>query len=150
MKNSELRALSMEELQKKLVVEKENLEKLIFSHAATPIENPMRIKVARRFVARIKTEISNKALKANKMERNLRKQREGIVTSNKMDKTITVEVLRRVKHPIYGKFVKKTSKLTAHDEQNQCDIGDLVRVMETRPISKNKRWRLTEIVEKVK
>ena len=82
------------------------------------------------------------------MERNLRKQREGIVTSNKMDKTITVEVQRRVKHPIYGKFVKKTSKLTAHDEQNQCDIGDLVRVMETRPISKNKRWRLTEIVEK--
>ena len=76
------------------------------------------------------------------MERNLRKQREGIVTSNKMDKTITVEVQRRVKHPIYGKFVKKTSKLTAHDEQNQCDIGDLVRVMETRPISKNKRWRL--------
>tara|TARA_Y100001936_G_scaffold208269_1_gene213696 strand:- start:312 stop:566 length:255 start_codon:yes stop_codon:yes gene_type:complete len=84
------------------------------------------------------------------MERNLRKQREGIVTSNKMDKTITVEVQRKVKHPIYGKFVKKTSKLTAHDEQNQCDIGDLVRVMETRPISKNKRWRLTEIVEKVK
>ena len=84
------------------------------------------------------------------MERNLRKQREGIVTSNKMDKTITVEVQRRVKHPIYGKFVKKTSKLTAHDEQNQCDIGDLVRVMETRPISKNKRWRLTKVVEKVK
>ena len=84
------------------------------------------------------------------MNRNLRKQREGIVTSNKMDKTITVEVQRRVKHPIYGKFVKKSSKLTAHDEQNQCDIGDLVRVMETRPISKNKRWRLTEIVEKVK
>ena len=83
------------------------------------------------------------------MDRNLRKQREGIVTSNKMDKTITVEVQRRVKHPIYGKYVKKTSKLTAHDEQNQCDIGDLVRVMETRPISKNKRWRLTKIVEKV-
>ena len=84
------------------------------------------------------------------MDRNLRKQREGIVTSNKMDKTITVEVLRRVKHHIYGKFVKKTSKLTAHDEKNQCDIGDLVKVMETRPMSKNKRWRLTKIVEKVK
>ena len=69
---------------------------------------------------------------------------------DRMDKTITVEVQRRVKHPIYGKFVKKSSKLTAHDEQNQCDIGDLVRVMETRPISKNKRWRLTKIVEKVK
>ena len=84
------------------------------------------------------------------MERNLRKQREGIVTSNKMDKTITVEVLIRDKHPIYVKFVKKTSKLTAHDEENKCDIGDLVRVMESKPISKNKRWRLTKIVEKVK
>ena len=84
------------------------------------------------------------------MDRNLRKQREGIVTSNKMDKTITVEVLRKVKHPIYGKFVKKSSKLTAHDVENKCDIGDLVRVMESKPISKNKRWRLTKIVEKVK
>ena len=74
----------------------------------------------------------------------------GKVISDKMDKTITVKVERQVKHPIYGKFVKKTSKLTAHDEKNQCDIGDLVRVMETRPISKNKRWRLTKIVEKVK
>ena len=84
------------------------------------------------------------------MDRNLRKQREGRVTSNKMDKTITVEVLRRVKHPIYGKFVKKSSKLTAHDEKNQCDIGDLVKVMETKPVSKNKRWRLVKIDEKVK
>ena len=82
------------------------------------------------------------------MERNLRKQREGIVTSNKMDKTITVEVLRRVKHPKYGKFVKKTSKLTAHDEKNQCDIGDLVKVMETKPISKNKRWRLVKLLKR--
>ncbi|MAD59039.1 MAG: 30S ribosomal protein S17 [Flammeovirgaceae bacterium] len=84
------------------------------------------------------------------MDRNLRKQREGIVTSNKMNKTITVEVQRKVKHPIYGKFLKKSSKLTAHDEENQCDIGDLVRVMESKPISKNKRWRLTKIIEKVK
>ena len=84
------------------------------------------------------------------MNRNLRKEREGIVFSNSMNKTISVVLERKVKHPIYGKYVKKTSKLTAHDEQNQCDIGDLVRVMETRPISKNKRWRLTKIVEKVK
>jgi small subunit ribosomal protein S17 len=84
------------------------------------------------------------------MDRNLRKQREGIVTSNKMNKTITVEVQRKVKHPIYGKFLKKSSKLNAHDEENQCDIGDLVRVMESKPISKNKRWRLTKIIEKVK
>ncbi|MEE3112561.1 MAG: 30S ribosomal protein S17 [Bacteroidota bacterium] len=84
------------------------------------------------------------------MERNLRKQREGVVTSNKMDKTISVEVTRRVKQPIYGKFVVKTSKLTAHDETNQCNIGDKVRIMETRPLSKNKRWRLTNVLEKVK
>ena len=84
------------------------------------------------------------------MERNLRKQREGVVTSNKMDKTISVAVTRRVKHPIYEKFVVKTSKLTAHDESNQCNIGDKVRIMETRPLSKNKRWRLTNVLEKVK
>ena len=84
------------------------------------------------------------------MERNLRKQREGVVTSNKMDKTISVAVTRRVKHPIYGKFVVKTSKLTAHDESNQCNIGDKVRIMETRPLSKNKRWRLIKVLEKVK
>jgi small subunit ribosomal protein S17 len=79
-----------------------------------------------------------------------RKLREGIVTSNRMDKTISVQVTRRVKHPIYGKFVVKTSKVTAHDETNQCDIGDKVRIMETRPLSKNKRWRLTKLLEKVK
>lgn len=83
-------------------------------------------------------------------ERNLRKTRVGVVTSNKMQKTITVEVERRVKHPIYGKFVKKTSKFHAHDEKNECSIGDTVKIMETRPISKSKRWRLVEVVEKVK
>ncbi|MCY7410939.1 MAG: 30S ribosomal protein S17 [Chitinophagales bacterium] len=84
------------------------------------------------------------------MERKLRKQRTGIVTSNKMAKTITVSVERRVKHPLYGKFIKKTKKLMAHDENQEASIGDLVRVMETRPLSKNKRWRLVSIVEKVK
>ena len=83
-------------------------------------------------------------------ERNLRKTRIGVVTSNKMAKTITVEVERKVKHPIYGKFVKKTSKFHAHDDKNECSIGDLVRIMETRPLSKTKRWRLVEVVEKVK
>lgn len=82
--------------------------------------------------------------------RNLRKVRIGRVTSNKMDKSITVAVERKMKHPIYGKFVKKTSKFMAHDDKNEADIGDLVRIMETRPISKNKRWRLVDIVEKVK
>ncbi|MBS7290891.1 MAG: 30S ribosomal protein S17 [Candidatus Cryptobacteroides sp.] len=84
------------------------------------------------------------------MERNLRKERIGVVVSNKMDKTIVVAVATKEKHPIYGKFVKKTTKFTAHDEKNECSEGDTVRIMETRPLSKNKNWRLVEIVEKVK
>ena len=84
------------------------------------------------------------------MERNLRKERVGIVVSNKNDKTIVVAVERQEKHPIYGKFVKKTTKFVAHDDKNECGIGDTVRIMETRPLSKTKNWRLVEIVEKVK
>lgn len=84
------------------------------------------------------------------MERNLRKERIGQVVSNKMQKTITVAVLRKEKHPIYGKFVQKTKKFTAHDENNESNIGDTVRIMETRPLSKNKRWRLVEIIERAK
>ena len=83
-------------------------------------------------------------------ERNLRKTRTGVVRSSKMDKTITVAVERRVKHPIYGKFVKKTTRFHAHDEKNECGIGDVVKIMETRPLSKTKRWRLVEVVEKAK
>ncbi len=79
-----------------------------------------------------------------------RKERTGIVTSAKMQKSITVSIERQVKHPIYGKFVKKTSKLMAHDEQNDAREGDTVRIMETRPLSKNKRWRLVEVVERAK
>ena len=82
------------------------------------------------------------------MERNLRKTRVGIVTSDKMDKTIVVSIVDNVKHPLYGKIVKRTYKLKAHDENNECHIGDRVKVMETRPLSKDKRWRLVEIVEK--
>jgi small subunit ribosomal protein S17 len=84
------------------------------------------------------------------VERNLRKTRTGVVTGNKMDKTITVAVERKVKHPIYGKFVKKTTRFHAHDEKNECTVGDTVRIMETRPLSKTKRWRLIEVVEKAK
>jgi len=84
------------------------------------------------------------------MERNLRKEKSGRVVSNKMTKSITIAVDRKVKHPIYGKFVNKTTKFMAHDEQNEAGIGDTVRIMETRPLSKNKRWRLVEIVEKAK
>ena len=82
------------------------------------------------------------------MERNLRKTRVGLVTSDKMDKTIVVSVTDNVKHPLYNKIVKRTYKLKAHDENNECRIGDRVKVMETRPLSKDKRWRLVEIVEK--
>lgn len=84
------------------------------------------------------------------MERNLRKERIGQVVSSKMQKSITITVDRKVKHPIYGKFVRKTTKLTAHDENNDCNVGDTVKVMETRPMSKNKRWRLVEIIERAK
>ena len=84
------------------------------------------------------------------MERNLRKTRTGKVVSNKMDKTIVVAVEDHVKHPLYNKIVKRTYKLKAHDEENKCNIGDRVKVMETRPLSKDKRWRLVEILEKVK
>lgn len=82
--------------------------------------------------------------------RNLRKTRIGVVSSNKMEKTCTVKIERRLKHPIYGKFVKSTKKFTAHDEKNETDIGDLVKIMETKPLSKNKRWRVIEIIEKAK
>ena len=84
------------------------------------------------------------------MESNLRKERIGIVVSNKMDKTIVVAVERHEKHPIYGKFVKKTTKFVAQDDKNECGVGDTVRIMETRPLSKTKNWRLVEIVEKAK
>jgi small subunit ribosomal protein S17 len=84
------------------------------------------------------------------VDRNLRKTRIGVVTSNKMAKTITVAVERKVKHPIYGKFVKKTTKFHAHDEKNECGVGDVVKIMESRPLSKTKRWRLVEVVEKAK
>jgi len=84
------------------------------------------------------------------VERNLRKTRTGKVISDKMDKTIVVAIEDHVKHPLYGKIVKRTYKLKAHDEKNECNIGDTVKVMETRPLSKDKRWRLVEIVEKVK
>ncbi|MDD4847685.1 MAG: 30S ribosomal protein S17 [Bacteroidales bacterium] len=84
------------------------------------------------------------------MKRNLRKEKIGVVTSNKMEKTITIIVSRRVKHPMYGKFVKKSTKFHAHDEKNECNIGDTVRIVETRPLSKTKCWRLVEIIERAK
>ncbi|AEV34023.1 30S ribosomal protein S17 [Owenweeksia hongkongensis] len=84
------------------------------------------------------------------IKRNLRKERIGVVTSNKMEKSITVSVERKKKHPIYGKFIKLTKKFHAHDDKNECNIGDTVRIMETRPLSKTKNWRLVEIIERAK
>jgi small subunit ribosomal protein S17 len=84
------------------------------------------------------------------MERNLRKERIGVVTSDKMEKTITVSIERKVKHPIYGKFVKSTKKFKAHDEKNDAKMGDTVKISETRPLSKTKRWRLVEVLERAK
>ena len=84
------------------------------------------------------------------MDRNLRKTRVGLVTSDKMDKTIVVSIVDNVKHPLYGKIVKRTYKLKAHDENNECKVGDRVKLIETRPLSKDKRWRLVEIIEKAK
>jgi small subunit ribosomal protein S17 len=83
-------------------------------------------------------------------KRNLRKERTGLVISNKMDKSIVVQIERRYKHPVYAKYVKKTNKFIAHDEKNECNIGDTVKIMETRPLSKNKNWRLVEIIERAK
>lgn len=83
-------------------------------------------------------------------ERNLRKERVGIVSSNKMDKSIVVSEVKRIKHPMYGKFVLNTKKYVAHDEKNECNQGDKVKIMETRPLSKSKRWRLVEILERAK
>ena len=84
------------------------------------------------------------------MERNLRKERIGVVTSSKMERSIVVSIERKVKHALYGKFLKQTSKFFAHDEENSCNEGDTVRIMETRPLSKNKNWRLVEIIERAK
>jgi small subunit ribosomal protein S17 len=94
--------------------------------------------------------VKSSSFMSTELKRNLRKQRVGVVTSDKMDKTITISVERRVKHPIYGKFVKSTKKFKAHDEANTCHTGDVVRIMETRPLSKTKRWRLVDIIERAK
>ena len=89
-------------------------------------------------------------MKPDMETRNLRKERTGVVFSNKMDKSITVAVKWKEKHPIYGKFVNKTKKYHAHDEKNECNVGDMVKIMETRPLSKTKRWRLVQIIERAK
>ena len=148
----DLKTKSAAELNEELVAAKKELFNLRFQNATNQLDNTSRIKEVRRNIARIQTVITEKQSGVVKviMERNLRKTRVGKVISNKMDKTIVVAVEDHVKHPLYKKIVKRTYKLKAHDEANECNIGDTVKVMETRPLSKDKRWRLVEVMEKVK
>ena len=151
MKQSEINNLSLADLQDKLAEFKKQLSELNMAHTITPLENPLQIRSARRTVARLQTAITQRQQEAWNMEsRNLRKERIGVVTSNKMDKSIVVSEVKRVKHPMYGKFVLKTKKYVAHDNTNDCNIGDTVKIMETRPMSKSKCWRLVEIIERAK
>ncbi len=142
---NEIKGLETKELAEKLETEVANYNQMKLNHTVTPMENPSQIKAARRDIARMKTE-----LRQREETRNLRKTRQGVVISNKMDKTIVIAAKFKEKHPIYGKFVQKTKKYHAHDEKNECNVGDTVLIMETRPLSKTKRWRLVQIVEKAK
>ena len=151
----ELKNKSANELNEELVAAKKELFNLRFQNATNQLDNTSRIKEVRKNIARIQTVITEKANCLNerrtyRRKRNLRKTRIGKVVSNKMDKTIVVAIEDHVKHPMIGKIVKKTVKLKAHDENNECGIGDTVKVMETRPLSKDKRWRLVEIIEKAR
>ena len=155
----ELQAQSVEQLQAQLVDAKKELFNLRFQNATNQLDNTARIKEVRKNIARIQTVITAKAAEQFILserrfqtveERNLRKTRVGVVVSDKIDKTIVVAVRDNVRHPLYNKIVKKTYKLKAHDEKNDAKIGDTVRVMETRPLSKDKRWRLVEIMERAK
>ena len=136
MKASEVRAMSTEQLNEKLSGLKKDLFYLRMQHATNQLDNPQKIVETKRDIARVKTVLREQELKA--------------APEKQMDKTIVVAIEDRVQHPLYKKIMGRTYKLKAHDEQNQCNIGDKVKVMETRPLSKDKRWRLVEIIEKAK
>lgn len=150
----ELKELSEKDLQERLEAEISELNQLKISHSINPLDNPDSIKQKTQKYCTYSYGIASKTIEKSittYMEtRNLRKERIGVVFSNKMDKTVTVAVKWKEKHPIYGKFVNKTKKFHVHDEKNECNIGDTVRIMETRPLSKTKRWRLVEIIERAK
>ena len=158
MKASEVRAMPVDELNEKLVDLKEELFNLRFQLAANQLENTARIKAVKKDIARVKTALRAAELQSAQheeegftvAERNLRKTRVGRVVSDKMDKTVVVAIVDNVQHPLYKKIVKRTVRLKAHDENNACKVGDRVEVMETRPLSKDKRWRVVEIIEKAK
>ena len=158
MKQQEIAKMSDVDVKDQLSNLSEQMVKMKLTHSVAPMENPLQLRHMRRTIARLKTELTKREGQAqllvkNQLEmekRNLRKERIGIVTSNKMEKSIVVAVERKVKHPKYGKFVKNTTKFVAHDEKNDCNEGDTVRIMETRPLSKSKNWRLVEVVERAK
>ena len=148
MKISEIRNMTIDELNEKLTDTSNKLSQLKFNNSVQTIENPLEIKNLRRQLAKLKTILNEK----NKImeTRSLRKERIGIVSSNKMEKSVVVSEVKKVKHPVYGKFVLKTKKYVAHDEKNDCNEGDTVKIMETRPMSKTKKWRIVEIIERAK
>ena len=156
MKMSEIQGLSVAELNAKLKELNSELFNLRFSHATRSLTNPMQINTVKRILQGLRPLSEKRKLRLPQTEetmenRNLRMTREGVVVSaGKMDKTVVVKVVSRVKSPIYKKVVKRTKKFKAHDEQNICGIGDTVRIMETRPLSKDKYFRVVEIIEKAK
>ena len=139
MKIAEIKELSAADLAERIQAEQANYNQMLLNHAVSPLENNAQIKLTRQVKQAVVMET-----------RNLRKTRTGVVVSDKMDKTIVVAAKFKEKHPIYGKFVSKTKKYHAHDEKNDCHKGDTVLIMETRPLSKTKRWRLVQIVERAK
>ena len=149
MKISEIRNMTIDELNEKLTDTSKKLSQLKFNNSVQTIENPLEIKNLRRQLAKLKTILNEKKTRLM-TTRSLRKERIGVVTSDKMEKSIVVSEVKKVKHPVYGKFVLKTKKYVAHDEKNDCNEGDTVRIMETRPMSKTKQWRIVEIIERAK
>lgn len=149
MKNNDIRKLSTDEINSQIVELKAELFNLKFQNALGQVQNTARIGQVRKTIARMKTILSERvsAEQEDNMERNSRKVYTGTVVSDKMDKTITVAVDNYRKHRLYGKRVKKTTKFHAHDESNVAKLGDVVKIMETRPLSKMKRFRLVEIVK---
>src|SRR6478609_1727039 len=152
-KAHELDELTNADLETKLREAKEELFNLRFQSATGQLESHGRLRTVKRDIARIYTvvrerEAGNVSVETSTDDRGRRKVREGLVVSDKMDKTVVVLVEDRVKHALYGKVLRRTSKLKAHDEQNQCGVGDRVQIMETRPLSATKRWRVVQIVEK--
>ena len=148
MKAKEIKNLSDEELSTKLSDLKTELFNLRFRHASGQLENPMQINLVKKDIARVNTVIRARQIKEGRTS--LRKERVGLVVSDKMDKTVVVAITEKSKHPLYKKTITKTTKFKAHDENNECGVGDKVRIVETRKLSKDKNWRVAEIIEKAK